>query len=56
MLKALRFFGWPLLVGVLVALLIMQHYPHWVGLPRQDVHLQQAPRYGMTQQGPASYA
>jgi len=56
MLKALRFFGWPLLVGVLVALLIMQHYPHWVGLPRQDVHLQQAPRFGITQQGPASYA
>lgn len=43
MLKALRFFGWPLLVGVLVALLIIQQYPELVGLPRQEVHLQEAP-------------
>jgi len=54
--KALRFFGWPLLVGVLAALLIIQRYPEWVGLPRQDVHLQQAPSYGVLQQGPVSYA
>jgi len=54
--KALRFYGWPLLVGVLVALLIMQSYPEWVGLPRQDVHLQEARSYGVQQQGPVSYA
>ena len=54
--KALRFYGWPLLVGVLAALLIIQRYPEWVGLPRQDVHLQQAPSYGLLQQGPVSYA
>ncbi len=56
MLKALRFVGWPLLVGVLLALLIIQQYPQWVGLPRQDVELNQAPIFGRLQQGPASYA
>lgn len=56
MLKALRFYGWPLLVGLLLALLIIQRYPQWVGLPSQDVNLRQAPRYGIAQQGPVSYA
>ena len=56
MLKALRFLGWPLLVGVLLALLIIQRYPQWVGLPDQAVHLQQI-RPGNTEaQGQASYA
>ena len=55
MLKALRFFGWPLLAGVLVALLIIQRYPQWVGLPTLDVNLQQAPQTTL-KQGPASYA
>ncbi|NWA23404.1 trypsin-like peptidase domain-containing protein [Pseudomonas gingeri] len=56
MLKALRFFGWPLLAGVLVALLIIQRYPQWVGLPNLDVNLQQAPQITLHQQGPYSYA
>ncbi|HLD67555.1 MAG TPA: Do family serine endopeptidase AlgW [Pseudomonas sp.] len=56
MFKALRYFGWPLLAGVLLALLIMQYYPQWVGLPEQAVRVQQAPGYGMAQQGPVSYA
>ncbi|OLU32494.1 2-alkenal reductase [Pseudomonas sp. PA15(2017)] len=56
MLKALRFFGWPLLVGVLVSLLIMQQYPQLVGLPMHDVQLRQAPIYARSQEGPASYA
>jgi serine protease DegS len=56
MLKALRFFGWPLLVGVLLALLIIQYYPQWVGLPAQDVQLRQAPIYSRMQEGPVSYA
>ena len=56
MLKALRFFGWPLLAGVLIALLIIQRYPQWVGLPSLDVNLQQAPQTTGTQQGPVSYA
>lgn len=54
--KALRFYGWPLLVGVLLALLIIQRYPTWVGLPEQDIHLRQAPRSPVSQQGPVSYA
>ncbi|WP_248914339.1 Do family serine endopeptidase AlgW [Pseudomonas moorei] len=56
MLKALRFSGWPLLAGVLVALLIIQRYPQWVGLPSLDVNLQQAPQTTSVQQGPVSYA
>lgn len=56
MLKALRFFGWPLLAGLLLALLLIQRYPQWVGLPGNEVHLQQAPRYGLAQEGPVSYA
>ncbi|MCG4451960.1 trypsin-like peptidase domain-containing protein [Pseudomonas sp. MMS21-TM103] len=56
MLKALRFLGWPLLVGVLLALLIIQYFPQWVGLPMHDVRLRQAPAYGPTQEGPVSYA
>ncbi|MBD9427555.1 trypsin-like peptidase domain-containing protein [Pseudomonas sp. PDM15] len=56
MLKALRFLGWPLLVGLLLALLLIQRYPQWVGLPGNEVHLQQAPRYGIAREGPVSYA
>jgi serine protease DegS len=56
MFKALRFLGWPLLAGVLIALLIIQRYPQWVGLPTQDVNLQQAPQTATVQQGPVSYA
>ena len=56
MLKALRYFGWPLLTGVLVALLIIQRFPQWVGLPSQDVNLQQAPQTSRIVQGPVSYA
>ncbi|MDQ3202606.1 MAG: trypsin-like peptidase domain-containing protein [Pseudomonadota bacterium] len=56
MLKALRFSGWPLLAGVLIALLIIQRFPEWVGLPSLDVNLQQAPQTTTMQQGPVSYA
>ncbi|WP_179575623.1 Do family serine endopeptidase AlgW [Pseudomonas sediminis] len=54
--QALRFLGWPLLVGVLLALLLIQRYPEWVGLPRQEVQLVQAPLYSRLQEGPVSYA
>jgi hypothetical protein len=33
MFKALRYFGWPLLAGVLIAVLIIQRFPEWVGCP-----------------------
>jgi len=55
-LKALRFFGWPLLAGVLIAMLIIQRYPQWVGLPTLDVNLQQAPQTSTVVQGPVTYA
>jgi serine protease DegS len=56
MLKALRFFGWPLLAGVLIAMLIIQRFPQWVGLPSLDVNLQQAPQTTTVMQGPVTYA
>ncbi|KTC34175.1 2-alkenal reductase [Pseudomonas sp. ABAC21] len=56
MLKALRFFGWPLLAGVLIATLIIQRFPQWVGLPSLDVNLQQAPQATTVVQGPVTYA
>ena len=56
MFKALRFFGWPLLAGVLIAMLIIQRYPQRVGLPSLDVNLQQAPQTSYVQQGPVTYA
>jgi serine protease DegS len=57
MFKALRFFGWPLLTGTLIALLIIQRYPQWVGLPSQDVNLQQVSQSSTNViQGPISYA
>ena len=56
MLKAVRFIGWPLLVGILLALLIIQRYPQWVGMPEQAVHLQQVRPGKALNQGQASYA
>lgn len=56
MFKALRYFGWPLLTGILIAMLIIQRFPEWVGLPSQDVNLQQAPQTTKIMQGPVSYA
>lgn len=53
---ALRYFSWPLLTGILVALLIILRFPEWVGLPSQDVNLQQAPQSAAVMQGPVSYA
>jgi len=56
MFKSMRYFAWPLLTGVLIALLVIQRFPQWVGLPSQDVNLQQAPQTTQTVQGPVSYA
>ena len=56
MVKALRYFGWPLVAGLLLALLLIQSFPQWVGLPGKEVNLRQAPRYGIAQEGPVSYA
>lgn len=56
MLNALRFIGWPLLVGVLVALLIIQRYPHLVGGTADSFTLERAPQSVAPLQGPYSYA
>ena len=56
MLKAVRFIGWPLLAGTLLALLIIQRYPQWVGLPEQAVHLQQVQPGTAQNQAHSSYA
>src|SRR5690606_16841876 len=48
--------GWPLLAGILLALLLIERNPEWVGLPTQDVRLNQAPMSTRPQEGPVSYA
>ncbi|OMG62729.1 2-alkenal reductase [Stutzerimonas balearica] len=53
MLNALRYFGWPLLVGLLVALLIIERYPALVGRSSESFTLQ---RLNLPPPGPNSYA
>lgn len=50
MLNTLRYFGWPLATGLLLALLVIQTVPHWVGLPPNSLSL------GDSWAGPVSYA
>ncbi len=54
--RLFKIYGWPLVVGLLLALLIIERFPHWVGLPSADMHIQQAPVYKGVTNGPASYA
>ena len=56
MLKVMRYYGWPLVAGVLIALLVIQRFPEWVGLPSQDVSLHEAPPSAQVVKGPVSYA
>ncbi|WP_213662712.1 Do family serine endopeptidase AlgW [Stutzerimonas stutzeri] len=56
MLNALRFIGWPLLVGILVALLLIQRYPQLVGGAAEIYTLERAPQAIATTPGPNSYA
>ena len=51
-----KIYGWPLVVGLLFALLIIERFPHWVGLPSADLHIQEAPHYTSVTSGPESYA
>lgn len=55
MLNALRYFGWPLLVGLLVALLIIERYPALVGRSSESFTLQR-PAFNLPPPGPNSYA
>ena len=54
--RLFKVYGWPLVVGLLFALLIIERFPHWVGLTSADMHIQQAPVYTGVSNGPASYA
>ncbi|MCC6074693.1 Do family serine endopeptidase AlgW [Pseudomonas sp. GCM10022188] len=54
--KALRFLGWPITAGLLLALLLIQLFPQWVGREQPDLELRQAPAIGLPSQGPASYS
>jgi serine protease DegS len=55
--KATRYFGWPLLAGLLLALLLIERFPQWVGLPAHEVSVRQAPALAVPSgPGPASYA
>jgi serine protease DegS len=56
MLKALRSFGWPIVAGSLLAALVIFRFPEWVGLPKQQAHLEQTPTVLPRSQGPVSYA
>ena len=48
MIKLLRFIAWPALAGLLVAVLLLQLYPSWFGLPDHS--------YSSLDSGPYSYA
>ncbi|MDR6679749.1 S1C family serine protease [Pseudomonas oryzihabitans] len=56
MYKALRYLGWPVVCGLLVAALIIQRYPQWLGLPTQPTFESAQVSSSSRQQGPVSYA
>lgn len=52
-----RNLAWPVACGLLAALLIVQKYPHWLGLPEtSNVAIQMAPQTATPSVGPASYS
>lgn len=52
-----RNLAWPIACGLLAALLIIQTYPHWLGLPeKSNVAIQVAPQAAAPTAGPASYS
>lgn len=52
-----RNLAWPVACGLLAALLIIQKYPHWLGLPdKNNVAIQVAPQVSAPSAGPASYS
>lgn len=50
--RALRYFGWPLLAGLLLALLLIERHPEWVGMSPQTSPLLPLP----AQEGFVSYS
>ncbi len=56
MYKALRYLGWPVLAGLLLALSIILLFPQWLGIGQDSLGVRQAPFPGLAQSGPVSYA
>lgn len=54
--KALRYLGWPVVTGILLALLAIQFFPQWTGRPQSPLQLREAPAGGLAARGPVSYA
>lgn len=53
--KALRFFGWPVVTGLLLAILLVQNFPEWVNLGSRS-STSAHPVTDATSIGPSSYA
>ncbi|MFN3579255.1 MAG: trypsin-like peptidase domain-containing protein [Pseudomonas sp.] len=51
-----RNWGWPSLCGVLIALVVIQYFPHWLGLAESNGRLQLAPAHHMSSNGTFSYS
>lgn len=51
----LRQYTWPLITGLLCAMLIIALFPHWFGIERNSIQLLQA-KPGSRSSGPSSYA
>ena len=47
--ELLRTMGWPVVCGILMAVLIIQQFPEWLGLPAHDIVLREVsePRSNM---------
>ncbi|HYQ37335.1 MAG TPA: Do family serine endopeptidase AlgW [Pseudomonas sp.] len=54
--KALRYLAWPVVAGLLLALLAIQLFPQWVGRGQPELQLHQAPALGLPSLGPVSYS
>lgn len=54
--RLLRQYSWPLISGLLLAVLIIVLFPSWFGLSKNRLQLQYAPSYTTASSGPVSYA
>src|SRR5690606_26091422 len=54
--ETLRYFGWPLLSGLLLALLLIERHPEWVGLSGPQLSQGSSAFSLPGQEGPVSYS
>ena len=54
--KALRYLAWPVATGLLLALLLIQLFPQWVGRDHPQLQLREAPAVDLPSLGPVSYS